>query len=1055
MVTFPQSFKFQGVWRPYQQRVLDSLRNYMDNRKIHVVAAPGSGKTTLGLEIMLRLNRPTLVFAPTITIQEQWAQRFSDAFVPNDVAVDDWVSTSLRDIKPLTVTTYQALFMACTAPKRVKRTNQPACTQELSQENSANASQPESGLQQSAHPDNFDDFFTNETDAAEENNETVEDATTVPPNTIEPNTATANTVEPDTLTSATTSVEGEQTLPNQSRQMPVTRNTLMGSEGKNEEVTDQNNEPLTDDETEYSEPESGNTSSKLTISPTKIKALVKQLNEAGIRVICLDEAHHLKTEWWKVLTSVIENMGTSVVTVALTATPPYDSTAEEWNRYIELCGPIDEEILVPELVADGTLCPHQDFVYFNWPTDKESAPLLKFRQTAQEVFKQLNADEAFVQAVSTHKGLYDPLNSADIFLSDTRYLFSLIVFLHAHNIKVSQEVTKITGSHYRIPDFTIEWLEILLQGFIFTDFDSFPNAKDEQQRIKHLLSQTGHIIGNSVELVTTEQLQNQLTTSSAKLDSISHIVRSESDNLGTDLRMLILTDYIRSESLPDIGNPSIHFDTIGVSTIFETVRRAAPNTQPAILSGSLVVIPNRAIPRLNEMAAEQGKQFSYSSLHNVEFSQVKFTSTTRHSIVEMVTQLFEEGIVTLVVGTKSLLGEGWDAPCVNSLILASFVGSTVLSNQMRGRAIRSVSGQPDKTANVWHLVCMDPDAKRNDVNARYSEWSTVQPDMDTDSESIRKPKSQDFDRLTRRFSHFVGVNYANNTIESGTGRLSDIKPPYNAYGIEHINNAMLTRSHSRQQLKAQWKNALASAEKTNNVSETLKADKQALPTGFAFINYRLVAYLELAAIVWGVLPSIFYGFNRIPRSGNIGTFITIWCGIALLVGLVILLAASAQYLMAKNPQRLMSRICVALVDSMKELKLLPLDCGAPMVNAKLESELPGVYLTMLSQGNLHDKTLYADTVAELLSPVTNPRYVLVQKHGDWNYLPVPAVFGRRAQDAQVLATHLERVLGKMKLVYTRTPEGRAILLKARAKAFVNRSQFHLMRERRVLKKQVK
>ena len=55
----------------------------------------------------------------------------------------------------------------------------------------------------------------------------------------------------------------------------------------------------------------------------------------------------------------------------------------------------------------------------------------------------------------------------------------------------------------------------------------------------------------------------------------------------------------------------------------------------------------------------------------------------KHDLVTAVTQLFQEGLIQVVIGTKSLLGEGWDAPCVNSLILASFVGSFMLSNQMR------------------------------------------------------------------------------------------------------------------------------------------------------------------------------------------------------------------------------------------------------------------------------------------------------------------------------------------------------------------------------------
>ena len=62
----------------------------------------------------------------------------------------------------------------------------------------------------------------------------------------------------------------------------------------------------------------------------------------------------------------------------------------------------------------------------------------------------------------------------------------------------------------------------------------------------------------------------------------------------------------------------------------------------------------------------------------------------------------------MLVGTKSLLGEGWDSPCINSLILASFVGSFMLSNQMRGRAIRIFKDDPNKVSNIWHLVTLEP-----------------------------------------------------------------------------------------------------------------------------------------------------------------------------------------------------------------------------------------------------------------------------------------------------------------------------------------------------------
>ena len=90
------------------------------------------------------------------------------------------------------------------------------------------------------------------------------------------------------------------------------------------------------------------------------------LTDAGFRALVLDEAHHLRAEWWRVLTSFAEKLQNPTI-VALTATPPYDVSPFEWQRYEGLCGPVDAEVSVPELVQEGDLCPHQDYV---WPRPK-------------------------------------------------------------------------------------------------------------------------------------------------------------------------------------------------------------------------------------------------------------------------------------------------------------------------------------------------------------------------------------------------------------------------------------------------------------------------------------------------------------------------------------------------------------------------------------------------------------------------------------------------------------------------------------------------------------
>ena len=96
--------KFKGSWRDYQQKILDNLAYHLSDNKIHVVAAPGAGKTTLGIEVIARINKPTIILTPTITIRNQWKQRIVDAFIDGDGT--DIISTDIRNPKFITIITY-------------------------------------------------------------------------------------------------------------------------------------------------------------------------------------------------------------------------------------------------------------------------------------------------------------------------------------------------------------------------------------------------------------------------------------------------------------------------------------------------------------------------------------------------------------------------------------------------------------------------------------------------------------------------------------------------------------------------------------------------------------------------------------------------------------------------------------------------------------------------------------------------------------------------------------------------------------------------------------
>ena len=78
--------QFKYTWRKYQARVLENTKQYVADGKVHVVAAPGSGKTTLGIELIARMGENALVLAPSITIREQWKERIVDGFLVDGLA---------------------------------------------------------------------------------------------------------------------------------------------------------------------------------------------------------------------------------------------------------------------------------------------------------------------------------------------------------------------------------------------------------------------------------------------------------------------------------------------------------------------------------------------------------------------------------------------------------------------------------------------------------------------------------------------------------------------------------------------------------------------------------------------------------------------------------------------------------------------------------------------------------------------------------------------------------------------------------------------------------
>ena len=858
---------FRGSFRSYQQEILDEAEGYLKDGHLHIVAAPGSGKTVLGLELIRRAGKRTLILSPTVTVKEQWGERFAELFLPEGESTADYVGGELGCSAPICSITYQALHAA---------------------------SRP-----------------------------------------------------------------------------------------------DESGKPL----------------------------WAKAIKEMGIGTVCLDEAHHLQNEWQRSLEALLDTLGESVTVIALTATPPYDGTPGEWERYLRVCGPIDAEIFVPELVKKKTLCPHQDYIYFSYPSADERTMLERYAEHADRALTRLKA-EALVPAAVQAVGLDGAAEEKEKLWEYADELVALLSLAAAFGMEVPREAVKLFLPSGRLPVCREETAERAL-SFLIVRGDLFGSALSA--RVRQILSEEGLLSGETLSLSADPALQRKMLSSLGKLESIAHIAEAEIAACGRGLRMLILTDHIRGNLL-SVVNSSRPLSAMGAVPIFEAVRRICPyETRLALLTGSLVIVPNAALGDLLQLAEERGIVCSFEELNDSRYVTLSPAGGSRESVA-LLTEALERGVLHILVGTKALLGEGWDSPCINTLVLASFVGSFMSSNQMRGRAIRIDRGDPHKAANIWHLVTLLPPERK---------LAFLYPDDE-------RPLGEDFALLQRRFACFMAPSYDGERIESGIERIDLLRPPYTKEKIDEINADMLARAADRRGMAESWERALTAAD-AGSVSETVRASRAIRPKVYASGAGGAAALHGVLAVAAGAVclaspPAAAYAL-LVPLMGYSAYS---------MVGDLRRSFGNA------SAERSVRRLGEALLETLRQ-------------SGQIESKEARVCITSVNGGvecsldsaNAREMTLFAEAMGELLSPLDNPRYLLIRTLPLFGFsrrmlsqsYAVPSLLAARKESAERLRKALEKSGDRFELVYTRSLEGRGLLLACRRAANEGRKQAKVRRAR--------
>jgi hypothetical protein len=681
-------------------------------------------------------------------------------------------------------------------------------------------------------------------------------------------------------------------------------------------------------------------------------------------------------------------------------------------------------------VKERNLCYHQDYILFSTPTKEESKEITLFRERVWQFVDDVNLAGSLSQYLVNHPWVLDPNKNIEKILDDPTLFSSMLVYLNSLGKSIPKKTIRIlTSSSKNLPEMSLGWFEILLTEILFQYKKKKlpPFLIEIHDRLKEL----GAIERRRVDLEGTEDIEKILKKSLSKLKSILEIVELESNNLGNSLRMVVLTDFIRKEYLPKDPEIEVPLNKIGVIPIFEKIRRnKSTNLRLGVLTGSIIIIPKSTKQFLNQILETEGiglNRVTFTELkHDNSYLKVHFIGAEKKKRVEIITNFFTGGGVNVLVGTKSLLGEGWDAPSINSLILATFVGSYMLSNQMRGRAIRIDPNNPNKTANIWHLVCLDLPSFPERIGIQFDEEN----------------RGGDYHTLKRRFQAFLGVGFDEPVIKNGLERLNIYNAPKTTTEIKNYNDQTKLYAINRDEMATDWQKALE-MNKEYKITHRVRSKANNLPRSYVFLN-------TIAAILWeGSMISLYFimmyfrGLEGIYFDGGLEIlFLLIIAGIVFgaLIFLPFFLKASWLFIKHGPIKGSLKQVGKALLLSLYSSNKIYTPLRKIKIITTDDDYQAGAVNCKIVNCTKREESIFLDALEDLLSPIINPRYLLRRK-SIWgrivkreDYLAVPTILGTKREFAVEFSRYWEKNVGKMDLIYTRTLEGRKILLKARTRS---------------------
>lgn len=462
------------------------------------------------------------------------------------------------------------------------------------------------------------------------------------------------------------------------------------------------------------------------------RAVIERAATLGPWTLVLDECHHLLATWGALVSALASVLGAQTALIGLTATPATELTAWQHTLHDELFGTADFVIPTPALVREGDLAPYQELVYLTQPTPEEQAWIGTHRARFADLMLALIDQKVGSMSLAAwlHTRIVDRATregnqiawstferaEPDLACSGLRFAYDGLIPL--------PDGVRLREQHRIAPD-AQDWVNVLTDfsvGHLQQSAD--PRDAHALTAIKRVLPGLGYRLTSRGVRVATSPVDRLCALSESKIAATAHILDTEDAVLGARLRALVLCDFeSMTGALPTSLKGAPVSEQSGSAQLVAAMLAASDHRRRTPLHALLVTGQTFACPAAIEddliaFCAERGALVTAEPLDaHPSLRVMRGTGGfTPRTWVALATEYFLAGRARVLVGTRSLLGEGWDCAAVNVNIDLTSATTQAAITQMRGRAIRNDPSDGHKVADNWSVCCIATEHPRGDAD---------------------------------------------------------------------------------------------------------------------------------------------------------------------------------------------------------------------------------------------------------------------------------------------------------------------------------------------------